>query len=82
MHRKIPMGKDYFEMTIRLCYMELLANCGFFGSLDGVPFTPFLGSPLLNLPNVTTSKINTSSSYSIFIPKTICQQVHQERVLN
>lgn len=80
--RKTSMGKDYFEMTIRLSYMELLANNGFFGSLDGISFTPFLGSSLPNLPNAITLNINTSSSYSIFIPKTICQQVHQERILN
>ncbi|KAL7311975.1 hypothetical protein PS15m_009680 [Mucor circinelloides] len=82
MRRKTSMGKDYFEMTIRLGYMELLANSGFFGSLDGVSFTPFLGSSLPNLPNAITSNINTSSSYSIFISKTICQQVYQERILN
>jgi hypothetical protein len=44
--RKTRPGKDYFELTYRFGYVELLATSGFFGSVDGTSFFPFLGSSI------------------------------------
>lgn len=50
MRRKTRLGKDYFNLTYRLEYLELLGTSGFFGSVDGEYFFPFLGSPIQELP--------------------------------
>ncbi|CAO3698431.1 unnamed protein product [Rhizopus stolonifer] len=42
--RKIALGKDYFELTYRFGYVELLATSGFFGLVDDTLFSLFLGS--------------------------------------
>lgn len=42
--------KDYFELIYMLGYLELLGISGFFGSVDGESFFPFLGSSIQELP--------------------------------
>ncbi|ORE14457.1 hypothetical protein CU097_004689 [Rhizopus azygosporus] len=42
--------KDYFELMYMLGYLELLGISGFFGSVDGESFFPFLGSSIQELP--------------------------------
>lgn len=55
--------KDYFELTYRFGYVELLATSGFFGSVDD----PFLGSSVQELPATITTNFQTISTYVIFI---------------
>lgn len=65
--RKVPYGKDYFELTIRFGYVELVVTSDFFGSVDGRFYTAFLGSSLHNLPELITANFNTSSTSMIFV---------------
>ncbi|CAO3691292.1 unnamed protein product [Rhizopus microsporus] len=60
--RKTKLGKDYFELTYRFGYVELLATSGFFGSVDGTFFSPFLGSSVQELPVAITKSFQTIST--------------------
>ena len=48
--RKTNLGKDYFELTYRFGFVEVLANSGFFGSVDGTFFSPCLGLQSQSFP--------------------------------
>ncbi|CAO3686586.1 unnamed protein product [Rhizopus stolonifer] len=80
--RKTALGKDYFELTFRFGYVELLATGGFFGSVDGTFFSPFLGSSVQELPITITARLQTISTNIIFI--TIEQKEHicKNRIVN
>ncbi|KAI7880263.1 uncharacterized protein EV154DRAFT_524010 [Mucor mucedo] len=65
--RKTRLGKDYFELTYRFGYVELFATSGFFGSVDGTFFSPFLGSSVQELPATITISFRTVSTNVIFI---------------
>lgn len=80
--RKSQYGKDYFELTIRFGYVELVATSGFFGSVDGRFYTAFLGSSLHNLPELITANFNTSSTSMIFVSIQQNQYTLKNRIMN
>ncbi|KAG0793582.1 hypothetical protein G6F17_008898 [Rhizopus arrhizus] len=65
--RKINFGKDYFELTYKFGYIELLAASGFFGSVDDTSFFPFLRSSIQELPATITTRLETISIKVVFI---------------
>ncbi|CEG76643.1 hypothetical protein RMATCC62417_11506 [Rhizopus microsporus] len=79
--RKTRLGKDYFELTYRLGYLELLATSDFFGSVDGESF-PFLGSSIQEFPVAIKEAYKTVSASAIFIPKIQKPYTCKNRILN
>ncbi|KAL9537729.1 hypothetical protein MBANPS3_011517 [Mucor bainieri] len=67
--RKTAFGKESFELSIKVGYLELLANAGFFGATDSTDLTPFSGLALRNLPTRIIENYHASTS-KIFIKET------------
>ncbi|KAG1148976.1 hypothetical protein G6F37_004487 [Rhizopus arrhizus] len=65
--RKTNFGKDYYELIYKFGYIELLAASGFYGSVDGTSFFPFLGSSIQELPATITTRLETISTNVVFI---------------
>ncbi|KAI9012148.1 hypothetical protein CLU79DRAFT_770803 [Phycomyces nitens] len=65
--RKTRFGKDYFELTCRFNYVELLATSGFFASVNGTFFCPFHVSSVQELPAIITTSFQTISTNVICI---------------
>ncbi|ORE13437.1 hypothetical protein BCV71DRAFT_278083 [Rhizopus microsporus] len=80
--RKTKLGKDYFELTYRFGYVELLATSGFFGSVDGTFFSPFLGSSVQELPVAITKSFQTISTNVIFIANEQKEYICKNRIIN
>lgn len=80
--RKTKLGKDYFELTYRFGYVELLATSGFFGSVDGTFFSPFLGSSVQELPTAITTSFQTISTNIIFIAIKQKEYICKSRIMN
>ncbi|KAI8368423.1 hypothetical protein EDC96DRAFT_558021 [Choanephora cucurbitarum] len=75
LRRKTRLGKDYFELTLRFGFVELLATGG---SIDDSSFSPFLGSSIQELPTQITAAIET---ISVFILKEPVAHVCNNRSL-
>ncbi|KAG1165091.1 hypothetical protein G6F36_013503 [Rhizopus arrhizus] len=71
--RKINLGKDY---------VELLATSGFFGSVDGTFFFPFLGSSIQKLPTAITESFETISTNVVFITIEQKEYICKNRIMN
>jgi hypothetical protein len=80
--RKSQYGKDYFELTIRFGYVELVVTSGFFGSVDGKFYTAFLGSSIHNLPELITTNFNTTSTSMIFVSIQQKHYILRNRIMN
>ncbi|KAG1138510.1 hypothetical protein G6F37_010456 [Rhizopus arrhizus] len=80
--RKSQYGKDYFELTIRFGYVELVVTSGFFGSVDGKFYTAFLGSSIHNLPELITTNFNTTSTSMIFVSVQQKHYILRNRIMN
>ncbi|RCH88292.1 hypothetical protein CU098_007295 [Rhizopus stolonifer] len=80
--RKTKLGKDYFELTYRFGYVELLATSGFFGSVDGTFFSPFLGSSVQELPAAIIKSFQTISTNVIFIAIEQKKYIRKNRIIN
>ncbi|CAO3616292.1 unnamed protein product [Mucor hiemalis] len=80
--RKTRLGKDYFELTFRFGYVEVLATGGFFGSVKDMSFSPFLGSSIANLPTSITGSIETVFSSVIYTSINKKEFLHKKRLLN
>ncbi|KAI9024375.1 hypothetical protein CLU79DRAFT_803844 [Phycomyces nitens] len=80
--RKTRFGKDYFELTCQFGYVELLATSGFFGSVDGTFFYPFLGSAIQELPATITTSFQTVSTNVIFIAVGQKEYIRNNRIMN
>jgi hypothetical protein len=80
--RKTTLGKDYFELTYRFGYVELLATSGFFGSVDGTFFSPFLGSSVQELPATITTRFQTISTNVVFITIEQKEYICKNRIVN
>lgn len=78
--RETRLGKDYFKLTYRFGYVELLAVDGFFGSLDFV--FSLLRSSIPELPVSITNTFETISTKSIFISAEQKKYVCKNRILN
>lgn len=80
--RKINFGKDYFELTYKFGYIELLAASGFFGSVDDTSFFPFLRSSIQELPATITTRLEIISIKVVFITNVQKQYVRKNRIVN
>ncbi|KAI9483568.1 MAG: hypothetical protein EXX96DRAFT_558672 [Benjaminiella poitrasii] len=80
--RKTRLGKDCFELTYRFGYVELLATSGFFGSVDGMFFSPFLGSSVQDLPATITTSLQTVSTNVVFIAIEQKEFICKNRIIN
>lgn len=80
--RKTKLGKDYFELTYRFGYVELIATSGFFGSVDRTFFSPFLGSSVQELPAAIIKSFQTISTNVIFIAIEQKKYIRKNRVIN
>ncbi|KAI9483612.1 MAG: hypothetical protein EXX96DRAFT_606591 [Benjaminiella poitrasii] len=80
--RKTRLGKDCFELTYRFGYVELLATSGFFGSMDGMFFSPFLGSSVQDLPATITTSLQTVSTNVVFIAIEQKEFICKNRIIN
>ncbi|KAG1136430.1 hypothetical protein G6F37_012023 [Rhizopus arrhizus] len=80
--RKFQYGKDYFELTIRFGYVELVVTSGFFISVDGKFYTAFLGSSIHNLPELITTNFNTTSTSMIFVSIQQKHYILRKRIMN
>ncbi|KAG1111367.1 hypothetical protein G6F42_015053 [Rhizopus arrhizus] len=80
--RKSQYGKDYFELTIRFGYVELVVTSGFFGSVDGKFYTAFLGSSIHNLPELIITNFNTTSTSMIFVSVQQKHYILRNRIMN
>lgn len=80
--KKTRFGKDYFELTYRFGHVELLATSGFFGSVDGTFFFPFLGSSIQKLPTAITESFETISTNVVFITIEQKEYICKNRIMN
>lgn len=80
--RKSQYDKDYFELTIRFRYVELVVTSGFFSSVDGKFYTAFLGSSIHNLPELITTNFNTASTSMIFVSIQQKHYILRNRIIN
>lgn len=80
--RKTNFGKDYYELIYKFGYIELLAASGFYGSVDGTSFFPFLGSSIQELPATITTRLETISTNVVFITNEQKQYVRKNRIVN
>ncbi|KAG2201559.1 hypothetical protein INT47_007436 [Mucor saturninus] len=80
--RKTRLGKDFFELTYRFGYVEILGTSGFFGSVDGTFFSPFLGSSVQELPATITTSLRTVSTNVIFIALEQKEYICKNRIIN
>ncbi|KAG2212357.1 hypothetical protein INT47_001718 [Mucor saturninus] len=76
------VGYDYFELTTRFNYVELLSTSGFFGESSPNTITAFVSSSVRDLPSLLTNRYDTVSSKYIFIPATTATSTKVERLLN
>lgn len=80
--KKTRAGSDYFELTMWIQGIELLANSGFFGPLESNTITAFFGSSIQNLPNEIVQRFDVLYTTSIFIPKNAQDYTRDARLLN
>ncbi|KAI9273434.1 hypothetical protein EDC94DRAFT_502483, partial [Helicostylum pulchrum] len=66
--RKTRFKNDYFEFSIKVGNVEMLATGGFWGKLQytDIVISPFLGSSIPGLPEEITGLVSNPSSCEIF----------------
>jgi hypothetical protein len=69
-------------LTYRFGYVELLATSGFFGSVDGTFFPPFLRSSVQELPAAITTSFQTISTNVIFIAIEQKEYICKSKIMN
>jgi hypothetical protein len=69
-------------LTYWFGYVELLAASGFFGSVDGTFFYPFLGPSVQELPATITTSFQTISTNVIFIAIEQKEYICKNRIMN
>lgn len=79
--RKTKFGRDFFKLTIRFGYVELVATSGFFEAIDAKARTAFCGSSMNDLLGSITANIITTADIT-FIPIQQMKYILKNRIMN